>query len=121
MIRTVVQPIRDDIFKHKNFFDVILMDKNQSEFIFPFLLSLTSILVDGKVNIEGKCSQAALTLFRMGFFGAAHEWGGEGVKRPTLLKICHTHPAMMKLGTVIPYLKKIQKTYKSRVTPLENC
>ena len=96
------------------------MDKNQGEYISPFLLSLTSVLVDGKVNIEGKCSQTALTLFRMGFFGAAHEWG-EGAKRPTFLKICHTHPTMMKLGTVIPYLKKIQKAYKSRITPLENC
>ena len=33
-------------------------------------------------------------------------------------KICHTYLTMMKLGTVIPYLKKIQKIYKSRDTPL---
>ena len=41
-----------------------------------------------------------LTLFRMGFFGAAHGLGdgGEGA-----------FFTMMKLGTVIPYLKKIQK------------
>ena len=58
-----------------------------------------------------------LTLFRMGFFGAAHEWGGP--KKPPLPKICHTHPTMMKLGTVIPYLKKFQKLYESRETPLE--
>ena len=25
---------------------------------------------------------------------------------PTLPKICHTYPTMMKLGTSIPYLKK---------------
>ena len=31
--------------------------------------------------------------------------------------MCHTYPAMMKLGTVIPYLKKIQKIYKSCGTP----
>ena len=55
----------------------------------------------------------------MGFFGGAHEWGG--TKRPLLLKICHTYPTMMKLGTVIPYPKKIQKIYKSRDTPLEFC
>ena len=30
-----------------------------------------------------------------------------------------TYPAMMKLGTVIAYLKNIQKLYKSRDTPLE--
>ena len=34
---------------------------------------------------------------------------------------CHPWPIMMKLGTVIPYQEKIQKTYKSRGTPLEFC
>ena len=50
-----------------------------------------------------------LTLFRMGFFGAAHGWGGQkGLPSvPPLPKICHTHPTMMKLGTVIPYPKEI--------------
>ena len=33
-------------------------------------------------------------------------------------KISHTHPTMMKLGTVIPYLKMIQKVNKSRAIPL---
>ena len=41
--------------------------------------------------------------------------------RPPLLKICHTYPTMMKLGTVIPYPKKIQKKYESHDTPLEFC
>ena len=59
-IRTIVQPVRDHIFKHKNSFDGNLMDKNQDENIFSFLLSLTSMLVDGEINIEGKYSQAAL-------------------------------------------------------------
>ena len=39
----------------------------------------------------------------MGFFGAAHGWRGQGAK------MCHTYPTMMKLGTVIPYLRKIKK------------
>ena len=43
-----------------------------------------------------------LNLFMIGLFGAA--------------KICHTYPTMMKLGTGIPSLKKIQKVYKSRDT-----
>ena len=60
-IRTIVQPIRHDIFKHKNSFDGNLMDKKQDKDISPFLLSLTSMLVDGEINTEGKCSQAALT------------------------------------------------------------
>ena len=54
----------------------------------------------------------------MGLFGAAHGWGA---KRLPLPKICHTYPTKMKLGTVIPYLKKIKKIYKSRDTPLEFC
>ena len=42
----------------------------------------------------------SLTLLKMGLQG----WGVE--KRLPLPKICHTYPAIMKLGTVIPYLKK---------------
>ena len=33
----------------------------------------------------------------------------EDQKAPPLYKICHTCPTMMKLGTIIPYLKKILK------------
>ena len=48
----------------------------------------------------------------MGLFGAAYGCGkGEGQKGP-LPKIGHTNPTMIKLGTIIPYLEKIQKTYK---------
>ena len=55
----------------------------------------------------------------MGLFGAAYGLGGgEGQKAP-LSKICHTYPTLMKLGAVIPYLKKIQKIHKSRDTPIE--
>ena len=53
----------------------------------------------------------SLTLFPMSLFEAAYEWGEP--------KICHTYPAMIKLGTVIPYPKKIQRKYKSRDIPLE--
>ena len=55
----------------------------------------------------------------MGIFGAAHgcEVWGRGVKNVPLPKICHTYPTMMKLSTVIPYLKKIQNIYESRDTP----
>ena len=61
-----------------------------------------------------------LTLFRMGFFGAAHGWGPPSLKAPLPI-ICHTYPTIMKLGTVIPYPKKIQKIYESRETLLEFC
>ena len=65
-------------------------------------------------------SERTLTLFRMGIFGAAHGWGW-GVGGQKMPKICHTYPAMMKLGTVIPYLKKIQKLYDSRDTLRDFC
>ena len=46
----------------------------------------------------------------MGFSGAAHGWGGGGEQKAL---------TMMKLGTVIPYPKKIEKIYESCDTPLE--
>ena len=55
----------------------------------------------------------------MGFFGAAHGW--DGAQKAPLPKICHTYPAMMKLSTVIPYLKKIQKLYESRDKLIDLC
>ena len=60
-----------------------------------------------------KICRTSLTLFRMGLFGTTHGWG-RGQKE-LLPKICHTYPTMMKLGTVIPYPKKIQK-YMNHVT-----
>ena len=45
----------------------------------------------------------------MDFFRAADEWG---------TNICDIYPKMMKLGIVMPYLKKIQKIYESRDTLL---
>ena len=64
---------------------------------------------------------SVLTLFRMSFFGAAQRWGRGGTKRPPLPKTCHAYPPMMRLGTFIPYLKKIRKLYESCDTPLEFC
>ena len=32
-------------------------------------------------------------------------------KKAPVFKICHTYPTIMKVGTVIPYLKKIRKIY----------
>ena len=43
----------------------------------------------------------------MGYFGAAHAWGG--AKKAPLPKICSKCPTMMKLGTVITYLKESKK------------
>ena len=55
----------------------------------------------------------------MGLFGAAHGWGR--VKKASLPKIWHKYPTMIRLDTVVPYLKKIQKIYKSRDIHSELC
>ena len=61
-IRAVIQPIREDIFKRKNSFCGTLNESSQVDCVSPFLLSLMSMLIDGEVNLEGKCSQAVLTV-----------------------------------------------------------
>ena len=58
-----------------------------------------------------------LTLFRMDLFEAVHGCG-KPIKAPNP-KICHTYPTITKLGTLIPYLKKMQNIYRSRDTPLQ--
>ena len=50
----------------------------------------------------------------MGFFGVRHRWGTHTHSPKSV-----TYPTMMKLDTVIPYLKKIQKIFESRDTPLK--
>ena len=51
-------------------------------------------------------------------------WGcsrmGRGKKTLPLSKIGHTYPALMKLSTVIPYLKKIQKYINHATHPLSS-
>ena len=54
-----------------------------------------------------------------GLFRGCSRMGLGGTKRPPLPKIFHTYPTMMKVGAVIPYLKKIQKICKSHDTPLD--
>ena len=48
----------------------------------------------------------------MGLFGTAHGWGES--KKVPLPKISHTYPTMIKLGTVVPYQRKIQKIHELR-------
>ena len=43
------------------------------------------------------------------------------LKRPTFPITDHIYHTMIKLSTVIPYLKKTQKLYESRDTTLEFC
>ena len=53
-----------------------------------------------------------LTLFRIGLFRATHDGesgGGWWLKKGPLFKFCYPYLTLMKIDTVIPYLKKIQK------------
>ena len=55
----------------------------------------------------------------MGLFKVAHRYG-MWVKRPPLLKICHTYSTLMKLGNyTLP--KEDAKNYELRDTPFEFC
>ena len=97
--------------------------------IFPYVLHLSigtrSILFQGVLiwinpvrylfwssTFFTKKYTLCLTLFR---------WVILGLLTDGCPKICYTYPTMMKLGAVIPYLKKIQKIYKSRDRPPESC
>ena len=72
--------------------------------------------------VRGKFIQNYLILFRMGLFRAAHRWKeGGGEKKAPLPKICYINSTVMKFGTIIHWLNKIQKMYKSHDTPLEFC
>ena len=72
----------------------------------------------GKVQKEP--SRGLLNPLQDGHFWGCSRMGEGGKKHPSLPKICHTYPTMMKLSTVIPYLKKIQKIYKSHETSLSS-
>ena len=69
-VRSIIQPIRSDIFRRKNCFTGNLIEKDQDESISPYLLTMTSMLIDGEVNFGGKCSQAALTVAELITFHA---------------------------------------------------
>ena len=59
-----------------------------------------------KVAVLAHILEKAQLTFKMGLFGATHGYGG-GSKKARLPNICHTYPTMMKLGTLLPCLKKI--------------
>ena len=59
-----------------------------------------------KMTVE-QSFRDSVTLFRIDLFETA--------------KISYNLPKVMKLGTIIPYLKKIQKVCKSFDTPLFFC
>ena len=98
-IRTTVQSIRHDIFKHKTSFDGILIDKKKDEDISPFLLLLTSMLVDCEINTEGKCSQAALTVARLITYNI------RTIKRPRMTNLDNCHHDKEKETSINTYVE----------------
>ena len=85
--------------------------------VFVSLFSYIKVHIYLKNNFE-QLITCLLTLFRMGLLGAAHGWR---LKKTPLLKIFRTCATMMKVGTVMPYLKNIQKIHESRDLLLEFC
>ena len=78
---------------------------------------ISRALIDSYISYEEfVLANNVLSLFRMGLFRAAYGW-----REVPLTKICHACPIVMKIGTVIPYLKRIQNIYKSDDTTLEFC
>ena len=74
------------------------MEINQDEYISPFLISLTIILGDGEINIEGKCSQAALTVAGLIAYNI------RTVKRPRIINLDNRHHVKEKKTSVNIYV-----------------
>ena len=103
----IIFPPRAKFPVHHKFLDpeVMILDLRYKDFI----SNSTALLLE--IHIL-----RMLTLFRMGVFGPAQGWCREPER--TLSLKSSTHPTMMKSGTIIPYLKKIQKMYNG---PIEFC
>ena len=110
LYRIHYQPIGKSDKKHNNKEDKskYLIDVEVGKFNRTLSMRIIS-------NKEAFLLHHTIILFRMNHFGAAHWWGGGGGGgggNCPLFKTYHTYRTMMKLGTVIPYLKKIQKKKK---------
>ena len=69
-LRKVISPIRQDMFRKTNTFNGTIDDKSQKKSVSLLLLTLTSMLIDGHVDVENDCSQAALTVAQSITFNA---------------------------------------------------
>ena len=95
-----------------------LKNKIQAESVTveAWLLSMS----ENKYN--SRCVWTVMSYSGWAFSGLVTVAGrGVGGKKAPLPKICHRYPTMMKIGTVIPYLKNIQNIYESRDTTLDFC
>ena len=103
----------------KNFLSLIGFLVGDCSYIL-ILLVLSKVLTFVNFGILIIKTMTILTLFRMGIVWV---WllglftdVGDGEQKIPIPKVCHTYLSMMKLSTVIPYLKKIQKMYINQVT-----
>ena len=102
-------------FYNKIFFRIFIAKDNYvetNEFLAKFVLvSFISLLHNKKESFNP---------IQDGFWWGCSTMGRQ--KAPTHLpKICPTYPTIMKIDTVTPYLKKIQKIYESRKSSLDSC
>ena len=85
-----------------------------------FLTTFSSIVNASAVPSDFSVPSRPFNPIQDGHYRGYSGMGGRA-KRAPLPKIYCTYPTMMKLGTVIPYLKKIRKIYESRDTPPDFC
>ena len=103
----------------KNTLYIILCKKS---YLFLSIHVAFSCMASVFFHFSGRSCLIRLNPIQYGYFRGCSRMGGRGwAKRPLLPKICHTYPTMKKLGTLIPYLKKIGKIYESRDTTSEFC
>ena len=75
-------------------------------------LSRTKVYLKYKSIVLSRTKVYFLNPIQDGLFRGCSRMGRGGAFLPPLPKIRHTYPTLMKLGTVIPSLRKIQKMYK---------
>ena len=109
MVELSVRVLKDATDFNLSFFCRCPVSSQGRQVFFKFLQPNPVFFMLGKNQMV----VTLLTLFRMGLFRVAYEWGG-GQKGP-LPKICKIYPTMMKPATVIPYLRNI-KNYINHVT-----
>ena len=76
------------------------------------------MFTSAKQNVTSLLANMNINPIQDGPFRCCSGWGGEVQKGPLPENLSHIS-YNMKLGTVIPHPKKIQKMYESRDTPLE--
>ena len=83
-----------------------------------FFCTVINHIASIKSSFMSEVGSLYLNPIQDGPFRGYSRMGGKKDPHP---KICQTYSIMIKLGTVIPYLKKTQKICEPRDTPIEFC